>query len=87
MNSSAPPPLAAAAAAADVPPHLRELAESLPVTLSPDDAARVLQITARTVRKMIAIGELRASRATRSGSSPYVIPRSELIRYLAERNA
>jgi excisionase family DNA binding protein len=70
-----------------VPPHLRELSESLPLTLSPDEVAKVLQVTSRTVRRMVATGELHAVRSIASGSARYIIPRSELIRWMAERGA
>ncbi len=83
MTSSSPPPLAAV----DVPAHLRELSETLPLTLAPDDVAKVLQITPRTVRQMVARGELNAIRSLASGSARYIIPRSELIRWMAERGA
>ena len=74
-------------AAIKIPVHLRELAESLPLTLSPTDVAAVLQVNARTVRRMLARGELHAVRTIAAGSARYVIPRSELIRFMMERSA
>lgn len=83
-----PPPPLPPLAAEDIPQHLRELSEALPLTLSPDDAAKVLHVTPRTVRKFITIGLLRASRTRNGGGSVrYIIPRSELVRYLMEHDA
>lgn len=72
---------------AEVPDHLRELFAELPLTLNSDEAAKVLCMHKRTLRRMVASGELRAMRATSTGTSRVIIPRSELLRWMIEHPA
>jgi excisionase family DNA binding protein len=71
----------------ELPEHLRELATTLPLTLSLQDAARVLCMHPRSLQRLVAAGELRAMRSKLSGASRVIIPRSELIRWFVEHAA
>jgi hypothetical protein len=71
----------------DVPEHLRELAQELPLTLNLQESADVLKMHPRSVQRLIASGELRAMRSHLSGGARIVITRSEIIRYLSTRDA
>jgi hypothetical protein len=71
----------------DVPAHLRELAESLPLTLPLQDAAKVLCMHPRSLQRLVASGELRAMRSRQTGAARVIIPRSEIIRYFVEHPA
>ena len=78
---------ASLAAEPAVPEHLRELADALPVMLTFAAAREVLCTSVRTLRAIVARGELRSVRAMRSGSARVLIPRSEVIRWMAERSS
>jgi excisionase family DNA binding protein len=69
------------------PAHLRELAAELPALLTFAQLRDVLQCHTRTLRTIIASGELRYVRRMHSGSARVLIPRSEVIRWLAERSS
>lgn len=68
-----------------VPDHLRELNEELPLTLTLQEAASCMKMHVRSVQRLIASGELRATRSKLGGSSRPVITRSEIIRWFASR--
>lgn len=70
-----------------VPDYLSELARELPLTLSAAEAADVLRVSERQLRRMIRAGELVAYRRTGSGSSRIVVPRLEVLRHMAARPA
>jgi excisionase family DNA binding protein len=67
------------------PSHLREVAAELPVMMTfaqvRDD---VLRCSTRTLRNIIASGELRCVR--RMQGARVLVPRSEILRWLAERS-
>jgi excisionase family DNA binding protein len=69
-----------------IPAHLRELSDLLPVMLTFGDAQEVLCTSTRTLRGILSRGEIRCVRSKRSGSSRVLIPRAELLRWLAERS-
>jgi excisionase family DNA binding protein len=71
----------------EVPPHLQELATTLPVTMGLAEAAQALCVHPRTVQRMIRVGELQAMRPKLSGGSRLIIPRSEIIRWCIEHSA
>jgi excisionase family DNA binding protein len=48
------------------------------------EAANALRLSERSVRRLVAAGRLRAARVTGSGSSPIIIARSEVDRFLRE---
>lgn len=70
-----------------IPEHLRELSEELPLTLDLKGAAEVMQMHPRSVQRLIASGELRATRSRLSGGSRLIITRSEVVRWFAARDA
>lgn len=70
-----------------VPSHLGELANALPLTLTAAEAAEVLHVSERQLRRMIRAGELCAYRRTGSGSSRIIVPRLEVLRHMAARRA
>lgn len=72
---------------AEIPDHLRELAAELPLTMTIRDAAKVLCMHSRSVQRMVAAGELRAMKTAAAGSARVIIPRSELMRWLAAHPA
>lgn len=71
----------------EVPEHLRELAKELPLTLDLKQTAEVLKMHKRSVQRMIAAGEIRATRARMSRGARVIITRSEIIRWFARREA
>lgn len=70
-----------------IPEHLRELAEKLPLTLDLKEASEALKMNPRSVRRLIASGELRATRSRLAGASKIIITRSELVRWFVSRDA
>jgi excisionase family DNA binding protein len=70
-----------------IPAHLQELAEELPLTLSLKEAANALKMHTRTVQRLIASGELKATRSRLSGGSRVIITRSEVVRWFAARDS
>jgi len=70
-----------------LPEHLRELAEELPLTLDLKEAAAAMKMHPRTVQRLIASGELRATRSRLVGGSRLIITRSEVVRWFAARDA
>lgn len=64
---------------------LRDLERELPITLSLREVARVLKCSPRTVSRLIAGGELRIARTMTTGTMRAIVPRSEVIRWLASR--
>lgn len=70
-----------------IPEHLRDLAESLPLTLSLKEAAEHMKMHKRSVQRLIASGEIRATRSRLSGGSRIVITRSEIVRWFAAHDA
>lgn len=75
------------ALAGATPPHLQDLAASLPVTMGLAVAAEALCMHPRTLQRMIATGEIRAMRYKLSGGSRLIIPRSEVIRWCVDHSA
>jgi excisionase family DNA binding protein len=73
-------------AAARIPAHLRELVDALPVMLTFRETQAVLHTSTRTLRSMLARGELRYVRSQPAGSARVLIPRAELLRWLIERS-
>ena len=71
--------------AAEVDKFLRDLERELPVTMSLREVARALKCSPRTVSRLIAGGELRVVRALTTSNARAIIPRSEVIRWLAAR--
>ena len=69
-----------------VPAHLREVAATLPLMLTFADARAVMCTSVRTLRAILARGEVRSVRAKRSGSARVLIPRSEVLRWMTERS-
>lgn len=70
-----------------IPPHLQDLATSLPVTLGLAAAAEALCMHPRSVQRLIVAGELHAMRAKLSGGARLIIPRSEIIRWCIEHSS
>lgn len=70
-----------------VPDYLRELAEELPLTLDLKEVAGVLKMHERSVQRLVASGELRATRSKLVGGSRLIFTRSEVIRWFAARGA
>lgn len=70
-----------------LPDYLQELAEKLPLTLTLQEAAGHMKMHPRSVQRLIASGELRATRSRLSGGSRIVITRSELVRWFASRES
>lgn len=70
-----------------IPEHLQELADKLPLTLDLKEASEALKMHPRSVRRLIASGELRATRSRLAGASRIIITRSELVRWFASRDA
>lgn len=66
-----------------VPDHLVELSEKLPLTLTLQEAAACMKMHVRSVQRLIASGELRATRSRLSGGSRVIITRSEIVRWFA----
>lgn len=66
------------------PEHLREVEAELPVIVTFDQTREVLQCSVRTLRDIVARGELRCVR--RMKGARVLIPRSEVLRWLAERS-
>lgn len=71
-----------------VPDHLRDL-EALPITMELDDAAKVMCVSVRTLRRWIDDGLVRATRqgGRAAGASKTIVTRSEVIRYFVENPA
>ena len=67
-----------------IPDHLQDLATNLPLTMTLQEAAKVMCMHPRTLQRLIADGGLRATRAKLSGGSRVIITRSEVIRWFAE---
>lgn len=70
-----------------IPDYLRELATELPLTLDLKEVASVLKMHERSVQRLVASGELRASRSKLSGGSRLIFTRSEVVRWFAARSA
>ena len=70
-----------------IPPHLEDMAASLPVTMGLAAAAEALCMHPRTLQRMIAAGEIRAMRSKLIGGSRLIIPRSEVIRWCVDHSA
>lgn len=66
---------------------LRILESELPLFLTVDEAAGVLRVHPKSIRRMVQCGELAAVRRTLSGSARVVIPRAELVRWCSEHSA
>lgn len=73
-------------AAKKLPDHLREL-ETLPITMGLAQAAKVLNISTRTLQRWIEAGDVQAVRFKRTGSSRVTVTRAEVIRLLSENPA
>ena len=59
----------------------------LPGLVTGTDAARLLNVTRRTLRRWISKGRIRAMRTDEGGQSKLLVPRGELKRFIAERLA
>lgn len=59
-----------------------EALAELPSICTAAEAAGVLRMSIRSLQRKLATGEIRSVRGRRTGSSPNLIPRSELARYL-----
>ena len=70
-----------------IPDYLRELAEELPITLDLKETASVLKMHERSVQRLVASGELRATRSKLKGGSRLIFTRSEVVRWFAARSA
>lgn len=69
------------------PAWVSDVIATCPPMMTYSDVGDVLQVSPRTVRRLIATGSLTAVRSTFSGSSGVRIPRAELGRYLASLGA
>lgn len=86
---TAPKPAAVRAAVNDqseVPEHLRELAEYLPLLVTVPRTIEATGISRKTLWRAISRGDLRVIRDGVARQAHVRIPRAELIRYLAERS-
>lgn len=70
-----------------IPPHLLELAATLPLMCTMGEVLAALRLSERMIRRLVADGSLRAVRSSSTGSARLVIPRSEIIKYLAQHPA
>jgi excisionase family DNA binding protein len=68
-----------------LPPDLADVAKSLPPLLTLREAAEVLRLNERTLRKLIADGVIRARRNVPRGSSRVIVTRYAVIEYLLRR--
>lgn len=87
MSKSEKKPKIVPSATTGVPAHLREASESLPLFLTMEEAAAALRVHVRTVQRIVADQEMAAMRSKLKGASRVIIPRSEIIRWLAEHSA
>lgn len=67
-----------------VPPELHEVVRSLPPMCNTYVASQVCSCSEATIRKRVSTGELQGIRS-RGGSSPVLIPRTELVKWLVAR--
>ena len=65
------------------PAWIQDLAASLPPMLSLAETAELLRIHERTVHRMLRDGRLRSIRRVPLPGARHLIPRAELVRYLA----
>lgn len=70
-----------------IPEYLRELSEALPITLDLKQTAQVMKMHERSVQRLVASGELRATRSKLKGGSRLIFTRSEIVRWFAARGA
>lgn len=70
-----------------IPEHLRELSEELPITLDLKEAAEVMKMHERSVQRLIASGELRATRSKLKGGSRLIITRGAIVQWFMARDA
>jgi excisionase family DNA binding protein len=70
-----------------IPDYLRELSEQLPITLDLKETAEVMKMHERSVQRLIASGELKATRSRLSGGSRLIITRSEVVRWFMSRDS
>lgn len=70
---------------ARLPDFLRELERELPLTLSKREAANVLRMSVITIDRAIASRELRVVKSGHARSARVIIPRCELLRWMAVR--
>lgn len=61
---------------------ISEIENSLPALATANEAAKVLRMSGRNLRRMIVAGRISALRARESGSSRVLVPRAEIGRYL-----
>lgn len=66
---------------------LIDLERELPVTLSAREACKALHCSRRTLSRLMQLKQIRYVRMESAGSSPVIIPRSEVLRLLAQRIA
>ncbi len=64
------------------PDWIAETVATVPPLATAKEAASVLRTSTRNLRRMIVDGRIRAVRAQESGSSPVLVPRGEIERYL-----
>jgi excisionase family DNA binding protein len=64
------------------PPRALDVAE-LGSLATASEACTVLRCSRRTLARLVATGRLRAAKRAERGSSPLLVPRAELQRYLA----
>lgn len=56
----------------------------LPALCTITEAAKALRSSARTIRRLLALGRLRAAKLNMGGSARVLVPRSELERLVRE---
>jgi excisionase family DNA binding protein len=65
------------------PAWIDDTIRDLPTLLLVPEAAGVLRMSTRSVRRLMADGSLRSHRARQAGSARALIPRTEIARYLS----
>jgi excisionase family DNA binding protein len=69
------------------PDYLRDVEASLAPLNTIPEVCKITRLGDSTLRQAIKRGEMRTLRRAPTGSSRVLIPRSEVIRYLTEREA
>jgi len=69
----------------EVPPHLREQFDAMPLNLLVPEAAEIMRCSVTTIRRRIEDGMLQAICGGKG--SAVLIPRTEILRFMIERPA
>jgi excisionase family DNA binding protein len=70
-----------------IPLHLRELVSELPITLDLEEAAKVMKMHTRSVQRLVASGELKATRSKKTGGSRLIFTRMAIAMWFVSRDA